>query len=173
MEPGKNETLSLNMNCVYLSFNHRHHFPSSVVSLCFPLCFVHNLYVAWTGMTVWFVVVLFLLLSFFKTVTWPQKPTHDIPPRESHELMLVLLLPFSTPHWNEQLNPTDVSERPQSKPERRGRDIYKGAPSRLTTDEPPSFSARVCRSLRSSKPFTCHSCLIPSNFLLMASFELA
>lgn len=32
MEPGKNETLSLNMNCVYLSFNHRHHFPSSVVS---------------------------------------------------------------------------------------------------------------------------------------------
>lgn len=91
------------------------------------------------------------------------KPTRNIPPRVP-QLVLVLHLPFSKPHWNEQLNPTDVSERPPLKPEvGEGRSIYIGDPSRLITDEPPSFSARVCRSLRSSKPFTCHSCLMPRN----------
>lgn len=103
----------------------------------------------------------FFFLLFFKSVTWPQ--THpQYPTQRVPQLVLVLLCPFSKPHWNEQLNPTDVSERPQLKPEKReGSHIYIGDPSRLITDEPPSFSARVCLSLRSSNPFTCHSCLIP------------
>lgn len=106
------------------------------------------------------------ILSFyfsFRLSFEPPKPTRNIPPRVP-QLVLVLHLPFSKPHWNEQLNPTDVSERPPLKPEvGEGRNIYIGDPSRLMTDEPPSFSARVCRSLRSSKPFTCHSCLMPEN----------
>lgn len=122
------------------------------------VCFVHILYVTWTGMTVCICGISFSFF-FFVFVTWPQ--THpQYPTQRVPQLVLVLHLPFSKPHWNEQLNPTDVSERPQLKPEE-GSNIYIGDPSRLTTDEPPSFSARVCRSLRSSKPFTCHSCLIP------------
>lgn len=111
-----------------------------------------------------FALVKFCRFILISSVIWtPQKPTRNIPPRVP-QLVLVLHLPFSKPHWNEQLNPTDVSERPPLKPEvGEGRSIYIGDPSRLMTDEPPSFSARVFRSLRSSKPFTCHSCLMPEN----------
>ena len=39
--------------------------------------------------------------------------------------------------------------------------FYNAFPSSDTTTLPPSFSAKVVRSWMSSKPLTCHSCLIP------------
>lgn len=176
MEPGMKEQNPVfkHEQYVFLSFIIIVILPQ-VVSLCFSfVCVLFIIFMLreleWQSAFVEF-IYFFVFLNCHLT----PKPTHNIPPRESRKWCWFLLLPFSKPHWNEQLNPTDVSERPRSKPERRGGggDIYIGDPSRLITDEPPSFSAKVCRSLRSSKPFTCHSCLIPSNFLLIASFELA
>lgn len=43
---------------------------------------------------------------------------------------------------------------------------HSGLPSRDTTTFPPSFSASVRRSWMSSRPFTCHSCLIPDKTFL-------
>lgn len=71
--------------------------------------------------------------------------------------------PNSFSFWNEQPYTWDLNSvfffpcRPQLTEW-----IYTGPPSRVTTDEPPSFSAKVRRSLMSSKPLTCHSCLIPT-----------
>ena len=64
-----------------------------------------------------FVLFFFCLfvLSIFSPRTHPKYPTQRVP-----QLVTVLLLPFTKPHWNERLNPTDVSERPRSKPERGG-----------------------------------------------------
>lgn len=83
-----------------------------------------------------------------ETVTFaqPSPPTltHPVAPQT------VVLAHLPHPRRNERLTPEMC--QPQSD---------RGFPSRVTTDEPPSFSARVFRSLISSKPFTCHSCLIP------------
>lgn len=46
--------------------------------------------------------------------------------------------------------------------------VYNGLPSSDTTTFPPNFSARVERSWMSSKPFTCHSCLIPEKRCMIA-----
>lgn len=107
---------------VYLSLSSSS-FLSCILMFFLSVCFVHILYVAWTGMT-----VSISGISFCVSVTWPQThpqyPTPRVP-----QMVLVLLLPFSKPHWNEQLNPTDVSERPRSKPEggREGQYLYRGS----------------------------------------------
>lgn len=138
-----------------------HHHPPSIVSLHFSLVCV--LFIILLLRELEWQSALVKFLFFFSSVIWTPRPTRNVPPT-TPQLVLALHLPFSKPHWNEQLNPTDVSERPPLKPEvGEGRLIYIGCPSRLVTDEPPSFSARVCRSLRSSKPFTCHSCLMPTD----------
>lgn len=80
LEPRKNKTLSINMNNTNMCISVYHH-PSSIVSLCFSLvCFVHNLYVAWSGMTVCICGISFFC---FFCLSLDPKPTHNNPPRES------------------------------------------------------------------------------------------
>lgn len=88
------------------------------------------------------------------------KPTHHILPKKSHKWRRF----FISPPLSCQTGMTQLNWcvwRASASAEQQCAFIYKGDPSRVTTDEPPSFSARVCRSFRSSKPFTCHSCLMP------------
>lgn len=84
------------------------------------MCFVHIFfYVAWTGMTVCICRLFYFI--FCSSVIWSQ--THPQYPTQSPAIGAgsAFFLPFSKPHWNEQLNPKDVSERPRSKPEREGK----------------------------------------------------
>lgn len=145
---------------MYLSFNIIILLPQLYLNV-FPLCMFCSYSlclreVDWQSAFADFFVV---FLSFHLT----PKPTHNIPP-ESHAngAGSAFARLQTTLDWTAKPNRCVWKASIVAREGRGGETgIYIGDPSRLTTDEPPSFSARVCRSLRSSKPFTCHSCLIP------------
>ncbi len=89
MERGKNKTLSLNMN-MCISVYYHHHNPSSVVSQCFSLVCVLFIFIMLRELE-W--QSAFVEFPFFFLSLGPQKPTHNIPPRESHNWCLICFCP--------------------------------------------------------------------------------